>query len=202
MSSSGTLDINGLRHLNTVGKRKTRGRPVNRCGLNGSMGRTSTKPNQASDTRPHYHQHPYPPSNPDGCRSRRPTKPHHLGEEPSAQVFAAAVGKPENEVRDSVLTHVRARTVAAKGAHLHVLVDRLFERSLVVFPPDVARLLRKFDPPPQKKTTKKKRKACAGERSVEKRKITRLEKKKSVELTSLTTVRVRRGAVRNSSEFS
>ena len=66
----------------------------------------------------------------------------YLRQEPPAKVLAAAVGQAQDKVGDAVLAHVGPRAVAAERAHLHVLVERFPERSLVVVPPDVPRLPR------------------------------------------------------------
>lgn len=64
----------------------------------------------------------------------------HLSEKPPAQVLAAAVSQPEDEVRDAVLSHVGSRALPAQRAHLHVLVERFSQRALVVIPADVSGL--------------------------------------------------------------
>lgn len=56
----------------------------------------------------------------------------HLGQEPPPQVLAAAVGQPEDEVRDGVLSLVGAGALFIQRAQLHVLVERLSQRPLVV----------------------------------------------------------------------
>lgn len=64
----------------------------------------------------------------------------YLGQEPPAKVLATAVGQAQDKVGDAILAHVGPRAVAAERTHLHVLVERLPQRSLVVVPPDVPRL--------------------------------------------------------------
>lgn len=64
----------------------------------------------------------------------------YLGQVPPSQVLAAAVGQTEDKVGDRVLAHVGPRAVPAERANLHVLVERLSQRSLVVIAADVSRL--------------------------------------------------------------
>lgn len=74
-----------------------------------------------------------------------PITPRHnpstnLCEEPSAKILAATVGQPEDEVGDFVLAHVGAGAVVAERTDLHILVQRLSQRPLVVIASHVARL--------------------------------------------------------------